>query len=449
MNRILVIEDEQVIRSALCRLLERNGYQATEAGAIDEARPLLLQQEFDLVIADLRLPGAPGTDVIPLAEGIPVLVMTSYASVRSAVESMKLGAVDYIAKPFDHDEMLLLVERTLARSRLERQKNALKSDLERNYPVTGMVGDCPAMHEAFERIGRVAATDTTVLILGESGTGKELAARAVHENSSRSDAPIITVNCAAIPEGLVESELFGHEKGAFTGAVDARQGLIEMADGGTLFLDEIGELSLSTQARLLRVLQQGDIRRVGADHDRNVDIRLVAATHRDLRQLVDDAQFREDLYFRLRVMEVLLPPVRERGADIDTLADFLLAKTCQRLNRQTLSFDDAARAAIRAYPWPGNVREMENAIERAVILSDDGPLSVDKLALGPAQPFATAAPPTAPRAEAGQSLEDYFRNFVLEHQDTLTETELARRLGISRKALWERRQRFDLPRSKR
>jgi DNA-binding NtrC family response regulator len=421
-NRILVIEDEQVIRSALCRLLERNGYQATEAGAIDEARPLLLQQEFDLVIADLRLPGAPGTDVIPLAEGIPVLVMTSYASVRSAVESMKLGAVDYIAKPFDHDEMLLLVERTLARSRLERQKNALKSDLERNYPVTGMVGDCPAMHEAFERIGRVAATDTTVLILGESGTGKELAARAVHENSSRSDAPI---------------------------AVDARQGLIEMADGGTLFLDEIGELSLSTQARLLRVLQQGDIRRVGADHDRNVDIRLVAATHRDLRQLVDDAQFREDLYFRLRVMEVLLPPVRERGADIDTLADFLLAKTCQRLNRQTLSFDDDARAAIRAYPWPGNVREMENAIERAVILSDDGPLSVDKLALGPAQPFATAAPPTAPRAEAGQSLEDYFRNFVLEHQDTLTETELARRLGISRKALWERRQRFDLPRSKR
>jgi DNA-binding NtrC family response regulator len=420
-NRILVIEDEQVIRSALCRLLERNGYQATEAGAIDEARPLLLQQEFDLVIADLRLPGAPGTDVIPLAEGIPVLVMTSYASVRSAVESMKLGAVDYIAKPFDHDEMLLLVERTLARSRLERQKNALKSDLERNYPVTGMVGDCPAMHEAFERIGRVAATDTTVLILGESGTGKELAARAVHENSSRSDAP----------------------------AVDARQGLIEMADGGTLFLDEIGELSLSTQARLLRVLQQGDIRRVGADHDRNVDIRLVAATHRDLRQLVDDAQFREDLYFRLRVMEVLLPPVRERGADIDTLADFLLAKTCQRLNRQTLSFDDDARAAIRAYPWPGNVREMENAIERAVILSDDGPLSVDKLALGPAQPFATAAPPTAPRAEAGQSLEDYFRNFVLEHQDTLTETELARRLGISRKALWERRQRFDLPRSKR
>ncbi len=450
MNRILIIEDEQVIRSALCRLLERNGYRADEAGSIDEARPLLQQQEFDLVIADLRLPGAPGTDVIPLAGGIPVLVMTSYASVRSAVESMKLGAVDYIAKPFDHDEMLLLVERTLARSRLERQKEALKSDLERSYPVTGMVGDCPAMQEAFERIRRVAQTDTTVLILGESGTGKELAARAVHENSHRRDAPIITVNCAAIPEGLIESELFGHAKGAFTGAVEARQGLIEMADGGTLFLDEIGELSLPTQARLLRVLQQGEIRRVGADHDRQIDIRLVAATHRDLRQLVDGQLFREDLYFRLRVMEIVLPPVRERGADLDALADFLLAKTCRRLNRQPLSLADDARAAIRGYPWPGNVREMENAIERAVILSDDGPLHADALALGPAQATPAATPRSpVPDVKSGQSLEDYFRSFVLAHQDELTETELARRLGISRKALWERRQRFDLPRPKR
>jgi len=444
MNRILVIEDEQVIRKALCRLLERNGYHTAEADSIAEASPLLDQQELDLVIADLRLPEAPGTDVIPLAQGIPVLVMTSYASVRSAVDSMKLGAADYISKPFDHDEMLLLVERTLSRSRLERQKNALKSDLERSYPVTGMVGDCAAMHEAFDRIHRVAPTDTTVLILGESGTGKELAARAVHENSARSDAPIITVNCAAIPEGLIESELFGHEKGAFTGAVEVRQGLIEMADGGSLFLDEIGELSLSTQARLLRVLQQGDIRRVGADHDRIVDIRLIVATHRDLRQMVTEQRFREDLYFRLRVMEILLPPLRERESDINTLAEYLLTKTCSRLNRQPLAFAPDARKAIRAYPWPGNVREMENAIERAVILSDDTQLGARALALGPVTPVDEPAPP-----RADQSLEAYFRQFVLEHQGDLTETELARRLGISRKALWERRQRFDLPRSKR
>jgi DNA-binding NtrC family response regulator len=360
---------------------------------------------------------------------------------------MKLGAVDYIAKPFDHDEMLLLVERTLAHSRLERQKNALKSDLERSYPVTGMIGDCSAMRDAFDRIHRVASTDTTVLILGESGTGKELAARAVHENSARSDAPIITVNCAAIPEGLIESELFGHEKGAFTGAVESRQGLIEMADGGSLFLDEIGELSLSTQARLLRVLQQGEIRRVGADHDRNVDIRLIAATHRDLRQLVTEQRFRDDLYFRLRVMEILLPPLREREGDIDALAEYLLSKACARLNRQPLAYAPDALAAIRAYPWPGNVREMENAIERAVILSDDTQLGARALALGPVTPI--AAPAQADPPPANQSLEAYFRQFVLDHQDDLTETELARRLGISRKALWERRQRFDLPRSRR
>jgi DNA-binding NtrC family response regulator len=445
-NRILVIEDEKVIRSALCRLLERNGYHPAEAGSIGEARPILAQQEFDLVIADLRLPGAPGTDVIPLANEVPVLVMTSYASIRSAVESMKLGAADYIAKPFDHDEMLLLVERALARNRLARQNHALKSDLERSYPVTGMVGNCSTMRATFDRIHRVAPTDTTVLILGESGTGKELAARAVHENSARRDAPIITVNCAAIPEGLIESELFGHEKGAFTGAVETRQGLIEMADGGSLFLDEIGELSLSTQARLLRVLQQGEIRRVGADHDRKVDIRLIAATHRDLRQLVSDNRFREDLYFRLRVMEVLLPPLRERGEDIPALAEYLLAKMCARLNRQPVKFTPDALAAIQAYPWPGNVREMENAIERAVILNDDAEIGATALALGPGYP---PTPPTALPAAADQSLEAYFRAFVLEHQDGLTETELARRLGISRKALWERRQRFDLPRPRR
>jgi DNA-binding NtrC family response regulator len=447
MNRILVIEDEKVIRTALCRLLERNGYHATETGSIDEAGKALAREEFDLVIADLRLPGAPGTDVIPLADGIPVLVMTSYASVRSAVESMKLGAIDYIAKPFDHDEMLLLVERTLKRSRMERQKDALKSDLERNYPVDGMIGDSPAMREAFDRIHRVAPTDTTVLILGESGTGKELAARAVHENSLRQDAPIITVNCAAIPEGLIESELFGHEKGAFTGAVDARQGLIEMADDGSLFLDEIGELSLSTQARLLRVLQQGEIRRVGADHDRKVDIRLIAATHRDLRQLVAEQRFREDLYFRLRVMEIVLPPLRERGADIAQLAEYLLGKTCARLNRPPLTFAADALEAIQGYAWPGNVREMENAIERAVILSDDNQVGARDLAITPAESARPMAAVAA--ATTGQSLEEYFRQFVLEHQDGLTETELARRLGISRKALWERRQRFDLPRKKR
>jgi len=445
MSHILILEDEKVIRNALRKLLERHGYTVAESDRVSQARQTLELDDFDLVIADLRLPGAPGTDIIAHTDGVPVLIMTSYASVRSAVESMQLGAVDYIAKPFDHDEMLMIVEKTLQHSRLERQKEALKSDVNRHYPVDGMVGECSAMIEACELIHRVAPTDSTVLIFGESGTGKELAARAVHENSHRRDAPIITVNCAAIPEGLIESELFGHEKGAFTGAIEARQGLVEAANGGTLFLDEIGELSPSAQARLLRVLQHGEIRRVGANHDRHIDIRLVAATHRDLVKLVEEGLFRSDLYYRLKVIEVYLPPLRERGADLRMLTRFLLDKSRTRLNRHAVDIEEEALLAIEAYAWPGNVRELENVIERAVILSDGNTIGRENLAI-----HDTTTSRVKSEAEPAQelSLEEYFRQFVLEHQEEMTETELARRLGISRKALWERRQRFDLPRAK-
>ncbi|MGE0080845.1 MAG: sigma-54-dependent transcriptional regulator [Thiohalomonadaceae bacterium] len=440
MTRILLVEDEKVIRSALRRLLERNGYEVTEAGAVAEALSHDIAG-FDLVITDLRLPGAPGTDLIAQAGDVPVLIMTSYASVRSAVESMQLGAVDYIAKPFDHDELLMTVERVLKQRRLARQNEVLKQDLSREYPVGGMIGHCPAMQEVFARVRKVAPTDTTVLILGESGTGKELVARAVHEASQRREAPIVTVNCAAIPEGLIESELFGHEKGAFTGAVGAHTGLVEAADGGTLFLDEIGELPLETQARLLRVLQEGEVRRVGATRSKRVDVRLIAATNRDLKQAVADGAFRGDLYFRLNVMEIHLPPVRERGDDILELAHALLAKTCQRLNRPPAHFAPASLERIRAYPWPGNVREMENVLERAVILADTALITPELLAI---------APPPAPDEgpDAKLSLDEYFVKFVRENESRMTETELARHLGISRKTLWERRQRLSIPRSK-
>jgi len=441
MSRVLIVEDEAVIRQALRRLLERNGYEVAEAGSVAEARANHELHAFDVVIADLRLPGAPGTDIIAACAPVPVLIMTSYGSVKSAVESMKLGAADYITKPFDHDELLLVLSRILEQRRLLRRAQALAADLERDYPVAGMVGNCAAMREVFERIRKVAPTDSTVLIRGESGTGKELVARAVHEASPRKDAPLIAVNCAAIPDNLIESELFGHEKGAFTGAVSEHRGLIEAADGGTLFLDEIGELPAAAQARLLRVLQEGEIRRVGATRSRKVNIRLLAATHRDLEQCVADGSFRADLYFRLRVFEIRLPPLREREDDIEPLARFLLEKTCRRLNRPPARFTDEALAAMRAYRWPGNVRELENAIERAVILCEDGVITPGLLALETA---AAAAP--APEPPGDLSLEDYFRRFVLTHQDHLTETELARRLGMSRKALWERRQRLNIPR---
>ncbi|NIR28690.1 MAG: sigma-54-dependent Fis family transcriptional regulator, partial [Gammaproteobacteria bacterium] len=442
MSRILIIEDEVVIRTAVSRLLARNGYEIAQAESVEAARPLLQNDGIDLVIADVRLPGAAGTDIITEYPRLPVLVITSYASVRSAVEAMKLGAVDYIAKPFDHDEMLLCVDRILKHHRLERQNQALKSDVARSYPIAGMIGRCEVMRDVFARIDKVAPTDTTVLILGESGTGKELVARALHEKSERRDAPMITVNCAAIPGGLIENELFGHEKGSFTGAVGAQQGLVEAADGGTLFLDEIGELPPDAQARLLRVLQDGEIRRVGAARPRRVNIRLIAATHRDLPALVREGRFRDDLYFRLRVMEIHLPPLRGRGEDMRELAETLLEKTCRRLNKAQLALSAAALEAILRYDWPGNVRELENAIERAVILCEGPSIGPDLLSIHPSQ--TDLRQPTAREKHPlpDMSLEEYFRHFVERHQDRLTETELAERLGISRKALWERRQRL-------
>ena len=444
MSRILLVEDESVIRAELLRLLAREGHEVAEAGSVADALETHAPATFDLVIADLRLPGLPGTALIPHFERTPVLIMTSFATVQSAVEAMKAGAADYISKPFDHDELLLMVDRLVRQNRMARQNAALRQDVERSYTVSGMVGTCAAMRDVFERIRRVSATSATVLILGESGTGKELVARAVHEQSARRDAPFIAVNCASIPEGLIESELFGHERGAFTGAVVSRSGLIQAADSGTLFLDEVGELPQSAQARLLRVLQDNEVRRVGSVASRHVDVRVIAATHRDLPQLTADGRFREDLYFRLRVLEIRLPPLRERGDDLAPLATFLLAKACKRLNRPALRLSEESLRAVAAHPFPGNVRELENAIERAVILCEGDLITPALLALG----TASAAGPEVAELEKSASLTDYFKTYVLEHQTELSETELARNLGISRKALWERRIRFGLRRSR-
>ena len=461
MSHILIVEDEPVIRSALRRLLTRHEYEVSEAGAVSEATDQYKLSDFDLIITDLRLPGAPGTDIIPLAEDVPVLVMTSYASLKSAVDSMKMGAIDYIAKPFDHDEMILSVERILKERALIRQNEALKSTINRNYPISGMIGECEAMQLLFRRIKKVAPTDSTVLIQGESGTGKELVARALHEQSARADGPMISVNCAAIPESLIESELFGYEKGAFTGANSSRKGLVEAADGGTLFLDEIGELPIEAQARLLRVLQEKEVRRIGSVQSKHVNVRLTAATHRNLKALSKTGQFREDLYYRLHVVDLKLPPLREREGDIQKLAESLLARTGNNMNTPNLYFSKDALLAINHYSWPGNVREMENAIERAVILCESEEINQDLLAIDVdirqlKQPHHETVPQFIPNFDSGTdtdpqedlSLEDYFQHFVLDHQDQMTETELAQKLGISRKCLWERRQRLGIPRKK-
>ncbi|KRT54950.1 sigma-54-dependent transcriptional regulator [endosymbiont of Ridgeia piscesae] len=441
MPQILIIEDEAVIRTALRRLLERHGFQIAEAGSVEETEALDLNG-FDLIISDLRLPGAAGTEIIQHADEVPVLIMTSYASVRSAVEAMKQGAADYIAKPFDHDELLLLVRRLLRQSQQQRQQAILKSEMEKHYPVKGMVGSCDAMRDVCRRIEKVAPTDATVLILGESGTGKELVARALHEQSRRNQAPFIAFNCAAIPEHLIETELFGHRQGG-----EAEQpGLLKQANGGTLFLDEVGELPQAAQARLLRLLQSSDNYAAGSDSTSQLDVRIVAATHRDLRQLVQEQSFRSDLYFRLRVVEMVLPPLRERGNDIQALSRFLLDKTCKKLNKPRINLSRDALTSIKRYHWPGNVRELANAIERAVILCDGETITPDLLAID--HQVATRRRKSDQRGEQ-LSLEQYFRQFVLENQDQMTETEMARQLGISRKALWERRQRFGIPREKK
>ncbi len=456
MSRILIVEDESIIRSALKRLLEKNGYEISDVESVADATARHSLDSFDLIISDLRLPGAPGTDLIELAGSVPVLIMTSYASLRSAVDAMKLGAVDYIAKPFDHDEMLNTVAGIL------QQRSAPASPPEaapaESGSQTSIIGSCQAMQELYRRIAKVARTDATVLILGESGTGKELAARAIHEQSDRAHKPMICVNCAAIPETLIESELFGHEKGAFTGATSSRSGLIEAADGGTLFLDEIGELPLEAQARLLRFLQEGEIRRVGAVHPLTVDVRLIAATHRDLKNRARSGQFREDLYYRLYVMELRMPPLRERDNDILELAEAFLDKQGQKLGCEHLNFNPEARQLLRSYHWPGNVRELENAIERAVILADGHQITPDLLGLEvepqslselesqyrQSQPEPSQSTTERPRTDL--SLDDYFQRFVLENQDQMSETELAKTLGISRKSLWERRQKLGIPR---
>ena len=463
MLKILVVEDETVIRTALRRLLERNGYQVSEAGSVQEAESSHELEEFDLIISDLRLPGAPGTDLIRKAGDVPVLIMTSYASLRSAVDSMRMGAVDYIAKPFDHGDMIAAVQRIIADHPAPRQAATKAGSPSRPAPghVSGMIGNCPAMQTLFEHIRKVSPTDSTVLVLGETGTGKEIVARSVHSHSMRGDKILISVNCAAIPDTLIESELFGYEKGAFTGANASRMGLIEAADGGTLFLDEIGELPMEAQARLLRFIQEGEIRRIGSVHSRKVDVRLICATHRNLQSLAAEGEFRQDLFYRINVLQLSLPPLRERGKDILHLAENMLQAQTERLGKKTMRLSPRAIQAITTYQWPGNVRELEHAIERAVILSDGDEIDNDALGIdlelvniNRIRGQQGITPPTRKTSAGSQdpledlSLEDYFQRFVLEHQDSMSETELAQKLGVSRKCLWERRQRLGIPRNR-
>ncbi|UCF46697.1 MAG: sigma-54-dependent Fis family transcriptional regulator, partial [Myxococcales bacterium] len=415
----------------------RDGHDVTDVASVavaEKERP----ECFDLVITDVRLTGETGDVLIERAGQVPVIVMTAYGSVSSAVDAMKRGAADYLSKPFEPEALSAAVDRVLR----HRAANGTSAPGVSADPFDIVATLSSPMQEALRWARKVAPTEATVLILGESGTGKELIARAVHNQSTRTGA-FVPVNCASIPETLLESELFGHEKGAFTGALSRQEGLVHAANGGTLFLDEIGELSQAAQARLLRMLQQREVRRVGARKAEAVDIRLVSATHRNLPMLVEREEFRADLYFRLKVVEIQLPPLCERGDDILALAEVFITRTAAKLGRPRLELDEGAAAAMKRYKWPGNVRELQHAVERAVILHESGPITEELLGLP-----SSSAPNSIDGDAAGEdaSLEGYLRRFVLLHQDELSETELAKRLGISRKTLWERRQRMGIPR---
>ena len=387
MKDVLVVEDKDSLRTMLRKTLEGRGYTVDEAADAYEARKRLLGSRFLAVLTDLRLPAGSGFDVLQASrEADPesaVFVMTAYGSIEDAVRAMKDGAHDFLTKPVDTDHLLLLLERALERRRLQTELVLLREDHQRLFGLPRFVSEDPALRETLLAVQRAAASDATVLFQGESGTGKELLSRALHGLSGRAGGPFVAINCAAIPEPLLENELFGHEKGAFTGAAARKAGKVELAHRGTLFLDEIADLPLRLQPKILRLVQERQIERVGGLQTIDVDVRVVAATNRDLREAVARKEFREDLFFRLSVFPVEIPPLRRRRGDILPLAEAFLERYAREMGRKGLRLGEEARQALLEHPWPGNVRELQNCLERAVILCDGGEVRKDHLRLSP------------------------------------------------------------------
>jgi DNA-binding NtrC family response regulator len=394
---ILLVEDKDSLRAMLKLALESHGHSVVEATSEAAAIASLRTTAPSLVLSDLRLAEGSGFGVLRAAKEadpeLPVIVMTAYGSIQDAVAAMKDGALDFLAKPVDPDHLLLLVGRALAQRRLLDEYRLLKEEAAARRGGPTIIGDAPALKQALSTIRRAAGTDTTVLLQGESGTGKELFARTLHDASQRASGPFVAINCAAIPETLLEAELFGYEKGAFTGANQRKPGKFEMAQRGTIFLDEIGEVPLAIQAKMLRAIETKRFERLGGNVSIQADVRIVAATNRDLRQAVGARQFREDLFFRLSVFPVLIPPVRDRTADIPKLAHYFVERACREVGKKPLSLTPETVDALVAYSWPGNVREMQNAIERAVILSDGDTLEPRHLSLSGVTRAADVADP--------------------------------------------------------
>jgi two-component system, NtrC family, response regulator AtoC len=450
---VLIVDDEVNIRRVLAAMLKREGYEVTTAADGEQALAALQKTPVHVVVTDLVMPRMGGMELLRRVTGdfpdVPVIVITAHGSVDSAVAALKAGAFDYITKPFEQDELKKVIAKAARAHDLERQNlHAILNDGDR----PPLVGDSQPMRSIYEMVARVADSPSTVLITGESGTGKELIAKALHRGSSRRDRPLIKVNCAAIPKDLVESELFGYERGAFTGAVSSKPGRFELADGGTLFLDEIGEVPVEMQVKLLRAIQESEFERVGGIKTLRVDVRLIAATNRDLKQLIAEGKFREDLYYRLAVVPIVLPPLRDRREDIPLLVKHFIDKYDQRLGKKVEGIEEEALQVLMGYAWPGNIRELENLMERSVLFAD-GPViqasalpdSLREKGAQPPTPIAAVGPLGAIAAPSGASMKEIVRQAQAELERELIAraleetggnvTRAAKRLQISRKSL--------------
>ena len=450
--RLVVIDDEPRMAEILAMVFEREGYVVRTFTDAERGLAALEEAPADVVVTDLKMPGVDGLEVLrrgrELDPELPVILMTAHGTVATAIEAMRNGAFDYVQKPFDNDELKALVQRALDVTRLARENRYLRGELRSRYALDAVIAESDAMGAVLDLVRRAARSRSTVLVTGESGTGKELVARLVHYHSDRVDAPFVAANCRAFAEGVLESELFGHEKGAFTGAERARPGLFERADGGTVFLDEIGEIGPEFQAKLLRVLQERCVVRVGGELEREVDIRVVAATNRDLVAAVEGGRFRDDLYFRLAVIPIALPPLRERREEILPLARHFLARWNAELDRRVLGWSDEVEQWLLAHDWPGNVRELENAIERGLVLARGEVIELDDLLVDPASPDAVSSAGGA--AGEGDSLQETLDRAAAERvRGALEESggvkvAAARSLGVDRTTLYRLMRKYGL-----
>jgi DNA-binding NtrC family response regulator len=443
---LLVVDDEPSARLTLSMLLERAGYRVDQAGEAGEAARRLEAEPYDIVITDLRMGAQGGIEVLRAAKKVSpspeVIVLTAYGTISSAVEAMKLGAFDYLTKPFEPEEMVLTVQKALERRSLVREVRHLREQMRERAGSEAIVVRSAKMQDVFDTARQVAWTDATVLIQGESGTGKEVLAQAIHAWSPRAGAPFITIDCAGFPESLLESELFGHVKGAFTGALAAKKGLFEEGDGGTIFLDEVGVMPVSTQVKLLRVLQERVVRRVGSTTPIRIDIRILAATNQDLKALVQNGAFREDLYYRLNGIVLAIPPLRERPEDVVALASHFADRFAERLGARARGISPQAMEVLLRHPWPGNVRELEKAIERAVVLGRSDLILVEDLPAGlVSRDDPKASPPHEPR-----SLADLEKTHILSvlYRHGWNQTKAAEELGISRTTLWRKLKEYQI-----